>query len=116
MTDRLYWGRTTGAFAPEAVLAEIGVPHERIGIDWREGRTRDPEDLRIVIGDCQRLWETCIRRYEGFVARYMGDGLLVYFGYPHAHEDDAERAVLSALDIIDAMERLRDSESVKSEP
>lgn len=74
----------------------------------------DPEDLRTVIGDCQRLWETCIQRYEGFIARYMGDGLLVYFGYPHAHENDAERAVFSALDIIDAMERLRDSTSVSA--
>ena len=69
----------------------------------------DPEDLRTVIGTCQEAWVKAIERYSGFVARYMGDGLLVYFGYPHAHEDDAERAIRAALDIIDAMERLSDT-------
>ena len=69
----------------------------------------DPEDLRTVIGTCQEAWVKAIERYSGFVARYMGDGLLVYFGYPHAHEDDAERAVLAALDIIDVMELLSDT-------
>lgn len=66
----------------------------------------DPEDLRTVIGACQDCWVAAIKRYAGFVARYMGDGLLVYFGYPHAHEDDAERAIRAALDIVDATERL----------
>src|SRR5205823_3035858 len=47
-----------------------------------------------------------IRRYDGFVAKYMGDGILVYFGYPRAHEDEAERSARAALDIVDAMAEL----------
>src|SRR5438045_490288 len=66
----------------------------------------DPEDLREVI----RAYQTCVadtvRRFGGFVARYMGDGALIYFGYPAAHEDDAERAVRSGLDLIDAVATL----------
>src|SRR5215208_6060194 len=53
----------------------------------------DPEDLREVIAAYQKCAAETIARYEGFVAKYMGDGVLVYFGYPKAHEDDAERAV-----------------------
>lgn len=69
----------------------------------------DPEDLRTVIGSCQKSWVEAIEHYAGFVARYMGDGLLVYFGYPHAHEDDAERAVRAALEIVDAMAHMNDT-------
>src|SRR5215472_16380835 len=53
----------------------------------------DPEDLREVISACQKCVAEAVRRFGGFVAKYMGDGVLVYFGYPEAHEDDAERAV-----------------------
>src|SRR6516225_981204 len=53
----------------------------------------DPEDLREVISACQMGVAQTVGRFGGFVAKYMGDGVLVYFGYPHAHEDDAERAV-----------------------
>lgn len=53
----------------------------------------DPEDLREVIGDYHKDVEMVVGRFDGFVAKYMGDGVLVYFGYPQAHEDDAERAV-----------------------
>jgi class 3 adenylate cyclase/predicted ATPase len=63
----------------------------------------DPEDLRDMIAAYR---ETCVRvleRYEGFVARYIGDGILVYFGYPNAHEDDAERAVRTGLEIVQAI-------------
>ncbi len=63
----------------------------------------DPEDLREVI---RRYHDTCaevIERYEGYIAQYLGDGLLVYFGYPHAHEDDAARAVRTGLDILVAV-------------
>jgi class 3 adenylate cyclase/predicted ATPase len=63
----------------------------------------DPEDLRDMIAAYR---ETCVRvleNYEGFVARYIGDGILVYFGYPNAHEDDAERAVRSGLEIVQAI-------------
>jgi class 3 adenylate cyclase len=53
----------------------------------------DPEDLREVISAYQKCVAETVQRFGGFVAKYMGDGVLVYFGYPHAHEDDAERAV-----------------------
>jgi class 3 adenylate cyclase len=53
----------------------------------------DPEDLREVIGAYHKCVAETIGRFDGFVAKYMGDGVLVYFGYPQAHEDDAERAV-----------------------
>ena len=52
----------------------------------------DPEDLREVIGAYHRIVAETVGRFAGFVAKYMGDGVLVYFGYPQAHEDDAERA------------------------
>ncbi len=63
----------------------------------------DPEDLRDVIASYQSRCSAAIRRYDGFVAKYMGDGILVYFGYPRAHEDEAERSVRAGLDIVDAM-------------
>jgi class 3 adenylate cyclase/predicted ATPase len=66
----------------------------------------DPEDLREVISAYQRCVAETVRRFGGFVARYMGDGVLIYFGYPTAHEDDAERAVRSGLALIDAVAAL----------
>ena len=67
----------------------------------------DPEDLREVISSYQQCVAETVRRFDGFVARYMGDGVLVYFGYPHAHEDDAERAVRAGLDLIPAVAALQ---------
>jgi class 3 adenylate cyclase/tetratricopeptide (TPR) repeat protein len=66
----------------------------------------DPEDLREVISAYQRCVAETVRHFGGFVARYMGDGVLIYFGYPTAHEDDAERAVRSGLALIDAVATL----------
>jgi class 3 adenylate cyclase/predicted ATPase len=63
----------------------------------------DPEDLREVITSFQDTCREAIQRYAGFIARYMGDGMLVYYGYPQAHEDDAERAVRAGLDIVRSM-------------
>ena len=74
----------------------------------------DPEDLREVIAAYHRAVAGIITGFDGFVSRYMGDGVLVYFGYPQAHEDDAERAVRAGLGAIDAVSRL-DVESVKLE-
>ena len=62
----------------------------------------DPEDLREVIGAYHRSIAETVAPYDGFVAKYMGDGALIYFGYPRAHEDDAERAVRGALALIAA--------------
>jgi class 3 adenylate cyclase/tetratricopeptide (TPR) repeat protein len=66
----------------------------------------DPEDLRIVIGAYHKCVAETVARFDGFVAKYMGDGVLIYFGYPAAHEDDAERAVRSGLALIDAVASL----------
>jgi TOMM system kinase/cyclase fusion protein len=63
----------------------------------------DPEDLREVVRSYQKTAAEVIEGFEGHIAQYLGDGLLVYFGYPKAHEDDAHRAVRAALGIIDAM-------------
>ena len=67
----------------------------------------DPEDLREIISAYQKCVAQIVRRFDGFVAKYMGDGVLVYFGYPGAHEDDAERAVRAALELIMAVAALK---------
>ena len=72
----------------------------------------DPEDLREVIAAYHRAVADVVRTFDGFVAKYMGDGVLVYLGYPSAHEDDAERAVRAGLGVIDAVSRL-DVKSIK---
>ncbi|MGI9304307.1 MAG: AAA family ATPase [Gammaproteobacteria bacterium] len=66
----------------------------------------DPEDLRTMNLAYQDACKLAIERYEGYVARYMGDGILAYFGYPRAHEDDAERAVHAGLALLQAMDEL----------
>src|SRR5712691_9727148 len=60
----------------------------------------DPEDLREVVRAYQEACAKVIARYEGYIAQYLGDGLLVYFGYPLAHEDDAQRAVRAGLGML----------------
>jgi class 3 adenylate cyclase len=60
----------------------------------------DPEDLREVISAYQKCVAGTVQRFGGFVAKYMGDGVLIYFGYPQAHEDDAERAVRAGLELV----------------
>ena len=70
-----------------------------VGSTALSGRT-DPEDLREVISAYQKCVAETVRRFGGFVAKYMGDGVLVYFGYPQAHEDDAERAVRAGLQLV----------------
>ncbi len=61
----------------------------------------DPEDLREINRAYQDACKAAIERYDGYVARYMGDGVLAYFGYPQAHEDDAERAIQAGLDVVE---------------
>src|SRR5215467_12996587 len=70
----------------------------------------DPEDLREIVGAYHRCVTDTVGRFGGFVAKYMGDGVLVYFGYPQAHEDDAERAARTGLAVIDAVGRLATQE------
>jgi class 3 adenylate cyclase/tetratricopeptide (TPR) repeat protein len=67
----------------------------------------DPEDLREIISAYQKCVTQIVRRFDGFIAKFMGDGVLVYFGYPGAHEDDAERAVRAALELIIAVAALK---------
>jgi class 3 adenylate cyclase len=67
----------------------------------------DPEDLREVITAYQKCVAEAVGRFGGFVAKYMGDGVLIYFGYPQAHEDDAERAVRAGLELVAAVSNLK---------
>jgi class 3 adenylate cyclase len=67
----------------------------------------DPEDLREVISAYQKCVAETVQRFGGFVAKYMGDGVLIYFGYPQAHEDDAERAVRAGLELVAAVSGLK---------
>jgi class 3 adenylate cyclase len=67
----------------------------------------DPEDLREVITAYQNCVAETVGRFGGFVAKYMGDGVLIYFGYPQAHEDDAERAVRAGLQLVTAIGDLK---------
>jgi class 3 adenylate cyclase len=69
----------------------------------------DPEDYRDVVREYQRVCTEVIQRYDGHIAQYLGDGLLVYFGYPVAHEEDAQRAVYAGLGILNAMKALNTS-------
>jgi len=69
----------------------------------------DPEDLREVIHHYQKACGEIVRRYDGHIAQFLGDGLLIYFGFPHAHEDDARRAAISGLEMIDAIKALNRS-------
>src|SRR5215470_7504551 len=73
----------------------------------------DPEDLREIVGAYHRCVADAVGRFAGFVAKYMGDGVLVYFGYPGAHEDDAERAIRAGLAVIEAVGRLDAPERLK---
>lgn len=67
----------------------------------------DVEDLREVISGYQDVCRAVVEQYDGYIARYMGDGILIYFGYPQAHEDEGERAVRTGLDIIRSVRALK---------
>ena len=94
------------ATAPEAERRQLTVMFCDLVGSTALSTGMDPEDLRDVITSFQNRCSAVIRRYGGFVAKYMGDGILVYFGYPRAHEDEAERSVRAGLDIVDAMAEL----------
>lgn len=76
----------------------------------------DPEHLRELVRDYQATCNEVVRRYEGHVAQFLGDGILVYFGYPRAHSDDGWRAVSCALSILEAMEQLNQRLSAQGQP
>src|SRR6266581_912899 len=74
----------------------------------------DPEDLREIISAYQKCVAEAVHHFGGFVARYVGDGVLVYFGYPQAHEDDAERAIRAGLELITAVSALKSRVSLQT--
>jgi class 3 adenylate cyclase len=74
----------------------------------------DPEDLREVITAYQKRVSETVTRLAGFVAKYMGDGVLIYFGYPRVHEDDAERAARAGLELIDGVASLKSSVTLQT--
>ena len=91
---------------PEAERRQLTVMFcDLVGSTHLSGQL-DPEELRDVIRAYQAVCNDLIQRFDGYVAQHLGDGLLIYFGYPAAHEDDAQRAVRTALGIIDAMQTL----------
>ncbi len=67
----------------------------------------NPEELQTVVRTYQEVSARVIERHEGYIAQYLGDGLLVYFGYPAAHEDDAARAIRAGLEIVSALREAR---------
>src|SRR5215475_11015846 len=91
---------------PEAERRQLTVMFCDLVDSTRLSNQLDPEDLREVIRTYQATCVAVIQRFAGHVAQYLGDGLLVYFGYPQAHEDDAQRAVRTGLGMLAAMETL----------
>ena len=91
---------------PEAERRQLTVLFCDLADSTRLSGQLDPEDLREVVRAYQATCAEVIQRFEGHIAQYLGDGLLVYFGYPQAHEDDAQRAVRTGLGILDAMATL----------
>ena len=92
--------------APEAERRQLTVLFcDLVGSTQLSGQL-DPEDLRAVVRAYQEAAAEVIQQYEGHIAQYLGDGLLVYFGYPTAHEDDARRAVHTGLGIVQAIATL----------
>jgi class 3 adenylate cyclase len=89
---------------PEAERRQLTVMFCDLVDSTRLSSQLDPEDLRAVVRAYQETCATVIARFEGHIAQYLGDGLLVYFGYPLAHEDDAQRAVRTGLAMVQAME------------
>ena len=92
--------------SPEAERRQLTVLFCDLVDSTRLAGQLDPEDLREVVQAYQATCAKVIALYEGHIAQYLGDGLLVYFGYPQAHEDDAQRAVRAGLGIVEALEQL----------
>src|SRR5437867_8495690 len=89
--------------APEAERRQLTVMFCDLVDSTKLSSQLDPEEYRDVVRVYQKVCSEVITQFDGHVAQLLGDGLLVYFGYPHAHEDDAQRAVRTGLGILDAM-------------
>lgn len=90
----------TGPAEPEAELRQLTVLFCDLVGSTSLAESLDPEDLRDLTGTYHDLCEAAIRKHDGYIAQYLGDGVLVYFGYPVAHEDDARRAIRAGLEIV----------------
>src|SRR5712691_652835 len=93
----------TESRTPEAERRQLTVMFIDIVESTSLSSQLDPEDLREVVRAYQHACSAVITRFDGHIAQLLGDGLLVYFGYPQAHEDDAQRAIRAGLGILDAM-------------
>ena len=100
---------TTEVSIPDAERRQLTVMFCDLVGSTELSQILDPEDMREVNRAYQDACKNAIERYEGYVARYMGDGVLAYFGYPQAHEDDAERAVHAGLGVVAAMADLTEA-------
>src|SRR2546426_1527832 len=98
--------RTLDSLKPEAERRQLTVMFCDLVGSTPLSQQLDPEELRTVILAYQEACAQVIRRCEGYLARYVGDGLLVYFGYPQAHEDDAQRAIRAGLGIVAGLPEL----------
>ncbi len=90
-----------GPISPEAERRQLTVMFCDLVGSTELSTKLDPEDLGAMLGTYQDACTSVVERYGGYVARFVGDGVLVYFGYPRAHEDDAERAIYAGLEIVD---------------
>jgi predicted ATPase/class 3 adenylate cyclase len=106
-TDRSSGREDTVCFQAEAERRQVTVMFcDLVGWTALSG-SMDPEDLRDVVSAYRKCVAEIVHRFDGYVAQYMGDGVLVYFGYPHAHEDDSERAIWAGLEIITSVTALK---------
>src|SRR2546428_7150956 len=96
----------TTAPLPDAERRQLTVLFCDLGASTALARQLDPEDLREVVRAYQETCAKVVQRFDGHIAQYLGDGLLVYFGYPLAHEDDAQRAVRAGLGMVEALGQL----------
>jgi predicted ATPase/class 3 adenylate cyclase len=112
VADDPWLARPPPASRPEAGRRQLTVMFVDLVGSTALSTRLDPEDLREVIGAYQDAVTREVTRFDGHVAKFMGDGVLAYFGFPRSHEDDAERAVRTGLEIIGAIGRLRSPDGV----
>jgi len=104
--DKQFIPPATGREKPEGERRQLTVMFSDLVGSTILSEQLDPEELREIIQDYQKVCAKVISRYDGHIAKYLGDGILVYFGYPLAHEDDAYRAVRTGLEIVDEIKNL----------
>lgn len=116
-----YPDASTGNVAAQSRTLELSAERRQLTVMFVDlvGSTAlatrlDPEDLREIIGAYHRCVADTVAHFGGFVAKYMGDGVLVYFGYPQAHENAAEQAVRAGLAVVDAIRRLQELEPLRA--